>query len=90
MLGSLMGRMPPSLDLHTHRVDATAAVTTQETGGPIEQGMGGWENYSFLDFDPTRDDMFSIDTNGANSFQLRANVETADAARVIPIERVTL
>lgn len=89
MLGQLMGRQPPYLDSHTHRVDATAASTIQETGGPIEQG-GSWGNWGFLDFDPTRDDTFSIDTSKASTFELRAEVETADAVRVIPIERISV
>lgn len=91
--GMLFGRQPPTGEMHTHRVDATAASTTQETsGGPIEVGDGGegWENYAFLDLDPTRDDMLAIDTAGANDFTIRADVETADAARVVPIERIAL
>lgn len=90
-LYSLMGRQPPMLDLHTHRVTTDGnAQTGLESTGPIESGMGGWENYWFVDLDPTRDDLFSIDTQNANSFQLRASVETADAARVIPIEKVAV
>mgnify|MGYP001562922673 CR=1 FL=1 len=87
MLGALMGRQPPLLDLHDHRFEPVAGVLTS---GPIRQGWGGWENYSYLDFDPTRDDTFAIDTEGASNFFLRTNVGTADAARVIPIERVKL
>lgn len=87
-LGQLMGRQPPALDAHTHRVDATAASTTEETGGPIEQASGGWNNYCFFDLDPTRDDMFSVNVRQASSFFLRVNAETADAARVIACERV--
>lgn len=89
MTSMLMGRQPPYLDLHTHRVttDGNAQANLESTG-PIEQGMGGWENYWFYDLDPTRDDDFSIPTGEATSFQLRANVETADAARVVVVEKV--
>lgn len=87
-LSSLLGRQPPALDIHTHRVDATSASTVQETGRPLEQGMGGWNQRVFLDLDPTRDDTFSIDTTGAASVQLRANIETADACRVTLVERI--
>ena len=83
----LFGRQPPYLDSHTHRVDATAAVTTQETTGPIEQA-GSWGNYCFLDFDPTRNDMFSINTEGGTNWSLHCVAETADAARVMSCERM--
>lgn len=84
-INSLMGHQPPALDRHMHQMEPVAGI---ETSGPFEQGMGGWENYVWYDLDPTRDDMFSLATEKATSFQLRANVETADAARVVPIERV--
>lgn len=87
-MGALMGRQPPRFDAHTHRVDATAANTTEETTGPIEVGSDGWQNYMWLDFDVNRDDMFSIDTKSAASFRIRVNAETADAVRFIPIERI--
>lgn len=90
-LGSLMGRQPPSMDHHTHRVDATACSATEETaGGPIEVGSDGWQNYAWLDLDPTRDDTFSVDTFGRSRFHLRANAESANAVRCIPVERVKL
>jgi len=85
MTTALLGRQPPSLDDHTHLMEPVAGVVTDP---PQRQGMGGWENYWWMDLDPTRDDLFSIDTDRASNFQLRATVETADAARVVPIERV--
>lgn len=97
MLSQLNGRIPPyGIDGHMHRLDATAAVTTQPTftSGPFEVGDGSASlgspmgNYTYLDLDPSRDDEFSIDTAGAQNFQIRPNVETADAARILPVERV--
>lgn len=85
MVNSLMGRQPPALDLHSHQFEPVAGI---ETSGPFEQGMGGWENYAFLDFDPLRDDTFSLQTSGSSSFLVRANVETADAARVVLVEKI--
>jgi len=91
-LHQLMGIAPPTGQRHSHRVDATAAVTTQATAaGPHGEGLGdGFNQYMWLDFDPTRDDAHSIETAGHNSWMIRANVETADAARVIQIERIAL
>lgn len=85
MLTALMGRQPPALDNHAHQFEPVAGV---ETLGTLEQGQDGWANYAYLDFDPTRDDTFSIDASKASSVQITSNVETADAARVIPVERM--
>lgn len=90
MLSSLMGRQPPRFDAHTH-LENTAGAYTQNsvTGSMVSNvGSGGWDNYAYLDFDPTRDDLFSIDTKNASRFHLEADAETADAVRAIPVERV--
>jgi hypothetical protein len=91
-LVQLMGRQPPTGEFHTHRSDVTQASATQESGGPIDGGAGGegFENYAYLDCDPTRDDDFSIPTKGANDFLIRTTAETADAVRAIPVERIKL
>lgn len=86
-MSQLMGRQPPTGQFHTHGFEPVAGV---ETGGPLNDGAGGegWENYALMDLDPWRDDAYSVDTAGSSSFLLRANVETADAARVVLIERI--
>jgi hypothetical protein len=92
-LGQLMGRQPPKYDDHRHIVttDGNAQTELATLAGPYFQGSsGGWENYAFLDLDPTRDDDFSLNTRSSSNFLLRSNVETADAVRVIPIEQVSL
>lgn len=89
MFQALRGVPVPGYDSHIH--------TENDTGGPTdvphrvggsEGATGGYRNYAFLDLDPTRDDSFSIDTTRVSRLQLRADVETANACRVIPIERV--
>lgn len=88
MLHTLMGRQPPMWDSHTHLVDATQCDAEEKTlAGPIDVGSGGWQNYAYLDYDPTRDDLFSLDANKANSMRIQADAETADAVRVIAIEK---
>ena len=86
-LGQLFGRMPPSGEAHFHEMEPVAGVRTT---GP--KGVGafgeGWENYCFLDFDPTRDDEHAIDTSGSSNWLIRSDVETADACRAVQIERV--
>jgi hypothetical protein len=88
-LPMLMGRQAPMSGATIHRVDATAAVATEPTFQQHFIGSsGGFENYAYLDLDPTRDDDFSIDAKDATSFFLRSDAETADAVRVIPVERL--
>lgn len=86
-ISQLLGRQPFGHSAHTHRVDATAANTTEETTGPINVGASdGLESYAYLDLDPWRDDSFSLDVSKASNAFLRCDAEAADAARVIPIE----
>lgn len=88
-----MGRQPPvGADLHKHIIttDGNAQTELATLAGPYSQGQGGWENYAYVDLDPTRDDTFNVDTRGVSSFALRAEVGTADAARVLPVERIAL
>lgn len=91
MLTSLWGRQPPSADAHKHIIttDGNAQTELATLAGPYDQGTL-WQNYSYLDLDPTGDDTFALDTKGASRFNLRPNVETADAARAVQIERIML
>ena len=90
MLYTLWGRQPPTYDSHDHRVpsgtDAAGGVTS---GGPVRVG-DGYEQYAFLDFDPSGDDGHSLDTRNRSRFHIRATAETADAVRCVPIEVVKL
>lgn len=85
MLHTLWGRTPPVMDGHTHMVPTNAGAF-EVTTAPEAIGQGGWENYAFLDFDPSRDDLFTLDTRNASRFNVRAIAETANAVRVVPIE----
>lgn len=86
-LGQLMGRSPPIVS-HLHEFEPVAGVRT--LGYPRMVGKNGWDNYAYMDLDPNRDDSYSINTAGSSSFLLRANVETADAARVVMVERIAI
>ena len=46
------------------------------------------ETYALIDLDPIWDDSFGMETVGAGRVHVRIDAETADAVRVIPIERV--
>ncbi len=76
---------PPDLR-HTHSVDA-AGVGREDTLEP-EIGASLDDNYTFLDFDPTWDDLYSLDTSGAGRVHVRMDAEATDAVRLIPVERI--
>lgn len=82
-LPSLWGRQPNFTE-HKHTVNA-AGAGVEETTSVFDVG-DDYANYAYLDFDPTGDDTFAIDTRGKSRFHLRANAETADAVRAIPVE----
>lgn len=87
LYANLLGRQPPNQDAHQHSMEPVAGI---ETTQHFEVGSGGWEQYSYVDLDPTRNDMYSIQTAGASQFLLRCQAETADAVRLIPVERIAV
>jgi hypothetical protein len=100
MLHTLWGRQPPAYDGHTHRTTTSGCAQTAVStiSGPLNIGAGiagavdiaAWTQYCFLDFDPTGNDAHTLNTQGKSSLKLRANFETADAVRAIPIEVISL
>jgi len=96
----LWGRQPPHYDGHMHRVttDGNAQTELATVSGPFNVGAGiagatdisGWNQYAFLDYDPTGDDAHALNTKDKSRLILRANVETADAVRAVPIEVIKL
>lgn len=92
-LSALRGIQVPAYDGHQHRFEDTAgAISDVLTNAPGANRVGddGFLNYSFLNFDPMGDDSLSINTKNVSRFQIRADVETADLVRAIPIERISL
>lgn len=85
MLPSLWGRHPVMQD-HKHTVNAAGAGIEETTS--VFDVEEDFTQYAYLDFDPTRDDLYSLDTKGISSLKLRVNAETADAVRVYPMEVV--
>lgn len=86
MLSALWGRSAPVSAHHRHIYDGSSAGIAETTA--VHDVGVDFEQYAFLDYDPTGDDAFALDTRGASRFHVRGNVETADAVRVIPIERI--
>ena len=85
-LRGLAGIPFPPDGRHIHSVNAAGAgeedVREPEIGASLDA------NYTFLDFDPTWDDEYSINTQGAGRVHVRMDAETADAVRLIPVERI--
>jgi len=93
MLPSLMGRNPPAMDGRVHtllEVAGGGVVTATQAEGASSIGSGGWGNYCYLDFDPTRDDTFSMDTSGASRLYVRSDAEAANLVRMIAVERIPI
>lgn len=94
MLQALWGRttLPPHEDGHMHTTttdgNAQTAVSTLDGGGFTR--LAEYRNYAFLDFDPDATDAYVLDTKDARRLQIRANAETADAVRCVPIEVIAV
>ena len=90
MMQNLQGGQPPMLDARQFGTTTDGTATTSQPSDPsaFNVGSGGFENYSFLSFDPTLDDEYALDTKGANRFHIENNAEAADAFRVVTVERI--
>jgi hypothetical protein len=86
-VAGLRGAAFPLAQVHTHSFPDTAGVVEAVTR-EIQPGASIDDNYVLLDFDPTKDDLYSLDTKGASRVHLRVDADTANAARIMPIERV--
>jgi hypothetical protein len=73
-------------DNHQHWVivDDTVDVDT------LDQATDGSkiEKYAYLDFDPNKDDMFLLPTEGKSRVHLRVNAGDTNALRVLPVELI--
>lgn len=49
---------------------------------------GEFSNHAFINLDPLHDDAHSVDTSSVSRASLRADAETADAVRVLTVERM--
>lgn len=80
-LTRLRGGQPMVWNNHIHAENDTGGPTD-----PMHVATDPLDNYTFLDFDPTKDDAFSLDLRKATRFQVQANIETADAVRLVTVE----
>jgi len=83
-----LGKIHPRYDEHLHVLEGTGAVgdftsEPEQIDAPLAQ-------YSYLDFDFTRDDTYNLQTRGESRVVLRSDAEVAEAMRILPLEKVTV
>jgi len=73
---------------HVHR-ENTATAYTQNADTAVGNDLSSLlDNYLFLDFDPTQDGRYVVDTAGRSRVHLRINHGNTSAVRVLPLELV--
>jgi hypothetical protein len=90
--GDFLVRAHPEWELETVKfLENLAAAYTQnvETGAPAE-AVRTHRQYAYLDFDPLRNGMYQLETEGRGRVHLRITADVADAIRVMPIELIKL
>lgn len=75
-------------ELHS-RLGAGAPAANDATE-PVQWPTHTTRQYAWLDYDPTRNGAFALDTQGRARVHLRINADDAQAIRVIPVERLAI
>jgi hypothetical protein len=71
---------------HIHSLNAAGAAREDTLEPQAELSVDA--QYALMDLDPMFDDTFGMDTQGAGRVHVRIDADTANAVRVIPVERV--
>mgnify|MGYP001580594120 CR=1 FL=1 len=85
-IAAAVGMPPARFQEHVHFADLDAAADADTE--PEEQIETLLDNYVYLDFDFTRDDVYNLDTSKARRIVLRSNAEVAEAMRVVVLEKM--
>ena len=75
---------------HQHHYDGAAAAFAQTQGQNRASASVNLDHYAYLDFDPLKDDSYMLQTAGRADVVIQRDVGTADAARFIPVELVSI
>lgn len=75
---------PDGRHIHSGTYVTTVAGDSREP----EVGLSADARYLLLNFDPTEDDLYALETSGKGRVNVRLTAETADAVRALPVERV--
>lgn len=78
---------PPEFT-HIH----SGTYTTTVAGDSLQPEIGASldDQYVLMDLDPTRDDLYAVDTAGKSRVNVRVDAEAANAVRALPIEQVAV
>jgi hypothetical protein len=91
LAGELCAQMGDSFAMrsgHAHQINDGAALSQSDDAEQVlSQGPNG---YAFMDFDPTRDGEYLLETEGSSRINLRGNGDEATAVRALPFEVVTV
>lgn len=76
-----------AIDRHTHAQTANTDIVT----GQQLLGVLGRNQYAYINFDPTEDGMFMVETKGKSRIHLLINSEGVnDAIRILPVEMMDI
>lgn len=92
IVGELNSRLAFSSDWQNHQhTENLAAAYTVDQFTTKSVGIGyELEHYGYLDFDPWQDGKYALQTAGRGRVHLRAVAGSADLARVLPLEVVSV
>lgn len=74
---------------HEHLTDGATAALNRSDDAEVKASLG-MRGYAALNFDPTHDGMYVMETAGSADLKIRAQGDEATAVRWIPIERVKI
>ncbi len=85
-IAALTGKSVISTPDDFHYYNGAEAGAADTPGSELTASVP--ENYTYLDLDPLSNDDYALNTVGAGRVHLRANAETADAVRVVVVEKI--
>lgn len=81
-------RFPPhqAWSDHTHNENTAGSYTQNADTDPAKQDDGIHANYALMDFDPTLDGTYQLETAGLADLKLRVDAGDTSAIRILPVE----
>lgn len=77
-------------DDHHHASDMAAAYTQYQDTNPAERDDDKLAHYALMDFDPTDDGIYILETIGLSDLKLRIDAGDQQQIRVLPVEVFTI
>ena len=86
-LAGLRHKPPTAEGFHTHQIDGATFAQFMDTS-PVKYEGDLAANYLMWDFNPTKDDLYILDTTGASDVIARIFAGDTNAIRVLPLELI--